>query len=169
MSRYCGPNSGADKILAAAERWKNVALLNDGSVFSDRQLWTLNGMETLETHFIKNLDEGQGSYWEKLRLQLEKTSPSVKQLAAEMNWLMLLCPSNIQPHSKRQTIHDTWEWSGEELPDSALPWLEDSILAGVGSAGAGYNNHRWRELRYFINFCHTFKRLSQDGRAKRKA
>ena len=165
MSRYCGPNSGADKILAAAERWKNVALLNDGSVFSDRQLWTLDGMETLETHFIKNLDEGQGSYWEKLRLQLEKTSPSVKQLAAEMNWLMLLCPSNIQPHSKRQTIRDTWEWSGEELPDSALPWLEDSILAGVGSAGAGYNNHRWRELRYCINLCLAFKRLSQDRRA----
>ncbi len=55
MSRYCGPNSGVDKILAAAEQWKNVALLNDGSVFADRQLWTLDGMESLEAHFIKNL------------------------------------------------------------------------------------------------------------------
>ncbi len=166
MSRYCGPNSGVDKILAAAERWKSVALLNDGSVFSDRQLWTLDGMESLETHFINNPNESDATYWEKLRLQLEATSPSVKQLAAEMNWLMLLCPSNIQPHSKRQTIRDTWEWSGEQLPDSALPWLEDSVLAGVGSAGAGYNNHRWRELRYCINFCLAFKQLSHDRRAE---
>ena len=166
MSHYCGPDAGVDKILAAAERWKNVALLNDGSVFSDRQLWTLDGMEALETHFIKNLDEVQGGYWEKLRSQLKRTSPLVKQLAAEMNWLMLLCPSNIQAHSKRQTIRDTWEWSGEQFPDVALPWLDDSVLAGVGSAGAGYNNHRWRELRYCINFCLAFKRLSTDKRAE---
>ena len=83
-----------------------------------------------------------------------------------MSWLMLLCPSNIQAHSKRQTVRETWEWSGEQLPNTALPWLEDSILAGIGSAGAGYNNHRWRELRYCINFCLAFKRLSIDKRAE---
>lgn len=165
MSRYCGTNN-ADKILFAAEHWRDKAFLSDGSVFSDQQLWTLEGMESLEAHFINNPDEGQGSYWEKLRHQLEGTPPVVRQLAAEMNWLMLLCPSNIQAQSKRQTIRDAWEWSGEKLPDSALPWLDDSILNGVGSAGAGYNNHRWRELRYCINFCLSFKRLPQERRAE---
>ena len=123
-------------------------------------------MESLENNFINNLDEGQGTYWDKLRGQLEGTSPSVKQLSAEMNWLMLLCPSNIQPDSKRQAIRDTWDWSGEQLPDSALSWLDDAVLVGVGSAGAGYNNHRWRELRYCINFCLTFKRLPPNMRAE---
>jgi 5-methylcytosine-specific restriction protein B len=148
MSHYCGPN------YAAADHLKNTSLLNDGSVFSDRQLWTLHGMEALETHFINNLDEGKEAYWEKLREQLEGTSPSVKQLSSEMNWLMLLRPSNIQPDSKRQAIRDTWDWSGEPIPDSALPWLNDTVLEGVGSADAGYNNHRWRELRrrkWYVN------------------
>lgn len=166
MSRYCGPNSAIDQILAAANHWKNTSLLNDGSVFSDRQLWNLREMESLENNFINNLDEGQGTYWDKLRGQLEGTSPSVKQLSAEMNWLMLLCPSNIQPDSKRQAIRDTWDWSGEQLPDSALSWLDDAVLVGVGSAGAGYNNHRWRELRYCINFCLAFKRLPPNRRAE---
>jgi 5-methylcytosine-specific restriction protein B len=166
MSRYCGPDSGVDKILSAAELWKSVALLGDGSMFSDHALWTLEGMESLETHFIKNPQDGQGTYWEKLRLQLEVTSSAVQQLAAEMNWLMLLCPSNIQAGSKRNTIKDAWEWSGENLPSTALPWLEDAILRGVGSAGVGFNNHRWRELRYCINFSLAFKRLSHDDRAE---
>jgi 5-methylcytosine-specific restriction protein B len=166
MSRYCGPNSAIEEILAAADHWKGTALLSDGSVFSDRQLWTLEGMESLENNFINNLDDGQGSYWDKLRRQLEGTSQSVKQLSSEMNWLMMLCPSNIQPYTKRQAIRDTWESSGQQIPDSAQPWLNDRVLEGVGSAGAGYNNHRWRELRYCIKFCLAFKRLPFNRRAE---
>ena len=165
MSRYCGGKDVAP-IFAAAEHWRETALLRDGSVFSERQLWTLDGMESLQTHFINNPDEGQGTYWEKLHDQLQATPPDVRQLAAEMNWLMLLCPSNIKADSKRQTIRKTWEWSNEQLPDSANQWLDDSILTGIGSAGAGYNNYRWRELSYCINFCLAFKRLSLEDRAE---
>lgn len=165
MSRYCGGKDVAP-IFAAAERWRDVALLRDGSVFSERQLWTLEGMEYLETHFINNLDEGKGSYWEKLRDQLKTAPPDVRRLAAEMNWVMLLCPSSIKAGSKRQTIRDAWEWSDEQLPDTANQWLDDSVLSGIGSAGAGYNNYRWRELRFFINFCLAFKRFSQEKRAE---
>lgn len=163
MSRYCGLDQ-VSAVLAAAEHWREVALLRDGSVFTDRQLWTLEGMESLEAHFINNLDEGQGGYWEKLRGQLEPTPPSVKQLAAEMNWLMLLCPSNVQALKKRQDILNVWQSSGDQFPDSASQWLDDATLAGIGSAGPGFNNHRWRELSYCINFCLAFKRLSSSDR-----
>ena len=156
MSRYCGGINSAP-ILAAAEHWREAALLTDGSVFSDKPLWTLAGLESLETHFIQNPDEGQDSYWEKLRHQLEVTSPAVKQLASEMNWLMLLCPSNIMAASKRQTISEVWGWSGEPVPESAKNWLDDSVLNGIGSSGAGYNNHRWRELKFCINLCLAFQ------------
>ncbi|WP_353742547.1 AAA family ATPase [Pseudomonas fluorescens] len=165
MSRYCGGKDVAP-IFAAAEHWRETALLRDGSVFSERKLWTLDGMESLETHFINNPDEGQGTYWEKLHDQLQATPPNVRQLAAEMNWLMLLCPSKIKADSKRKTIRKTWEWSNEQLPDSANQWLDDSILTGIGSAGAGYNNYRWRELSYCINFCLAFKRLSIEDRTE---
>ncbi|WP_256679627.1 AAA family ATPase [Pseudomonas sp. PB120] len=165
MSRYCGGKDVAP-IFAAAEHWRETALLRDGSVFSERKLWTLDGMESLETHFINNPDEGQGTYWRKLHDQLQATPPEVRQLAAEMNWLMLLCPSNIKADSKRKAIRETWEWSSEQLPETAIEWLGDSTLSGIGSAGAGYNNYRWRELRFGINFCLAFKRLSLEDRAE---
>jgi 5-methylcytosine-specific restriction protein B len=165
MSRYCGGKDVAP-IFAAAQHWRETALLRDGSVFSDRKLWTLDGMESLETHFINKPDEGQGTYWGKLHDQLQATPPDVRQLAAEMNWLMLLCPSNIKADSKRQAIRETWEWSNEQLPETANEWLGDSTLIGIGSAGAGYNNYRWREFRFGINFCLAFKRLSLEERAE---
>lgn len=90
MSRYCGKNDSAP-ILSAANHWKDEAFLADGSVFDSRALWTVEGLEALETHFVRNLDEGGGTFIAKLEGQLKTTPPFVKQLAAEMLWLMFLC------------------------------------------------------------------------------
>ena len=117
------------------------------------------GAKTADQYFNQNPDVGEGTYWEKLRLQLQATSPMVKQLTAEMNWLMLLCPSNVTIDSKQKRIKQIWEWSGELLPPSASTLLNEAVLAGIGGAGSGFNNYRWRELRYCINFCLAFKQL----------
>lgn len=158
MSRYCGRDDSAP-ILSVANHWRDQAFLLDGSVFDDRALWTVEGLEALETHFIRNLDEGDGTFIAKLEGQLKTTSPFVKQLAAEMLWLMFLCPSNMGAARKRSTIGTIWQWSGEELPSSAAAFLSDAALGGIGSAGPGFNNHRWRELTFCINTMLRFKRL----------
>ena len=95
MSRYCGQKNTAP-ILDAAARWRDVGLLSDGSVFTDKRLWTLASLEALERYFVHNLDEGEGNFLDKLRAQLAPTEPVVKQLAAEMLWVMLLCPSVVK-------------------------------------------------------------------------
>jgi len=59
MSRYCA-EVNTKPILDAAVRWKGMALLDDGSVFTDQRLWTVEGLEALDRHFAKNLDEGEG-------------------------------------------------------------------------------------------------------------
>lgn len=158
MSRYCGKNDSAP-ILSAANHWREEAFLTDGSVFASRPLWTMEGLEALETHFVLNLDEGGGTFIAKLEGQLKTTQPFVKQLAAEMLWLMFLCPSNMGAVKKRSTISTIWEWSAEELPSSASAFLSDATLDGIGSAGPGFNNHRWRELTFCINTMLRFKRL----------
>jgi 5-methylcytosine-specific restriction protein B len=68
MSRYCGKNDSAP-ILSAANQWKDEAFLADGSVFDSRALWTVEGLEALETHFVRNLDEGGGTFIAKLEGQ----------------------------------------------------------------------------------------------------
>lgn len=158
MSRFCG-ETDVEPILNAASYWRDVAFLQDGSVFSDKSLWNIDGLRAFETHFTKNPDEGEGKFWEKLRGQLELTDPAVEQLAAEMNWFMLLCPSNISVAKKRGDVNNVWEWSGETVPQRGERYLRDEVLAGVGSAGPGFNNHRWLELAYFIRLSLAFKQL----------
>ncbi|MEX2365425.1 MAG: hypothetical protein WD601_02385, partial [Pseudohongiellaceae bacterium] len=144
MARYCG-NKDPEALLDAAQTWLKQCLQQGQSVFSDRVLWTLSNFQTLETHFSNNLDEGEGDFFDKLETQLSECKPEVKQLAAELMWLMLLCPSNISAGKKRQSVLRIWAWSGEEL-DETLPSLSDDTLKGVGSGGTSYNTNRWREL-----------------------
>jgi 5-methylcytosine-specific restriction enzyme B len=162
MSRYCG-EIDTGPILAAAARWRDVALLDDGSVFSDKRLWTMQGLEELEGHSPQNLTEVEGNFIEKLKQQLSATVPSTKQLAAEMMWLMYLCPSSIRPPRKRDVIQTIWSWSGETLPP-VHPLLDDTVLSGIGSAGPGFNQNQWRELAFLINFSLAFRRLSLEER-----
>lgn len=163
MSLYCG-ETDPEAILRVGALWRDRALRTDGSVFSDKELWTLPNLEALDQYFVKNLDMGSGSYIEKLREQLAPTGSSVKQLAAEMNWLLLLCPSNIGPAKKRETINEIWRWSNEAMPLTAEPLLSDRVLLGVGSAGTAFNTGRWRELVFCINFVIAFKKLDSAHR-----
>jgi hypothetical protein len=62
---------------------EGAVLLADGSVLTDRSLWNAGGAAELMHHFAENLDESDRTFEEKLRDQLEPTSASAKQLAAE--------------------------------------------------------------------------------------
>jgi 5-methylcytosine-specific restriction enzyme B len=153
-------------VFDAALRWKDEALLNDRSVFGAGALWTLDGFRGLERYFVENLDEGEGSFMGKLQGQLAQAPSGVKQLASELTWAMLLCPSNTHPPKKRETIDHIWTWSKQPLPPGAHGWLTDEVLGGCGSAGPGYNNHRWRELVFAIRFGLAFKALSAPERRR---
>lgn len=95
MSRFCGEIDTAP-ILEAAAVWRDKCLIQDGSVLSEAALWTTPKLEELEKFFVRNLDEGSGTFIQKLETQLASTSPEAKQLAAEMMWLLLLPASNTQ-------------------------------------------------------------------------
>lgn len=161
MSRYCG-EVNTTPILNAAGHWREVALLGGRSVFSEKRLWTVEGLAALDKHFVRNLDDGDRNIWVKLKDQLAPTPPAVKQLAAEMIWLMYLCPSNISARHKRQTINAVWSWSGEPFPNAALTWLDDAVLAGIGSGGPGFNQYQWLELAFIVNFMSAFRRLTME-------
>ena len=150
------------EILQAAENWKNNAFLTNGSLFSNKTLWTIETLEELTKYFSDNPDTSNNRFWGKLKNQLAPTSSTAKQLAAEMNWFLLLCPSNISIKNKRDNIIKIWEWSDEPFPNSGNPFIDDQILKGIGSSGPGFNNHRWLELAYSIRVCLAFKKLPED-------
>ena len=159
MSRY-NPNHPVAEILAAAEQWKSVALLGRRSLFSDGQVWTDENIRRLKEYFVDRPDEGDGTFMDKLERQLTAAGQGAQRLAAEMTWLMLLCPSSIGAASKRESIRVIWGWSGSELPTDH-PLLSDKVLDGLGSAGTAFNTARWRELRYCVRIVEAFR--AADG------
>ena len=158
MSRYCG-DKNSEPILQAADHWQQRALVRDGSVFSDETLWRVEHLEALERHVVNQPDVGKGTFFEKLQGQLAPTEPEAKQLAAEMLWVMFLCPSNVTAATKREGVRRVWSWSEQILPENSN-LLSDEVLGGIGSAGTSYNTNRWRELAFFIRVMLAFKRAS---------
>ncbi|KWH61041.1 McrB family protein [Burkholderia anthina] len=158
MSRYCGDDD-PKSILEAALHWRDTALLSHRSVLTNQPLWTSPTLDLLNEHVGHNPDLGDGKFLQKLKNQLVPADNSAKQLVAEMMWLLYLCPSSLTAAHKRETIQTIWSWSGEPLPTDSR-WLDDDVLAGVGSAGPGFNQNQWRELVFLINFLRSFSELT---------
>src|SRR3954452_19197767 len=102
MSRYHPGNIGA--VLAAAEHWRDNALFNARAVLSDEPIWTTSNIEELARRFIDNPDETDRTFIDKLHDQLSSSAKEIKQLAAEVTWLLLLSPSNVSPDRKRENV-----------------------------------------------------------------
>lgn len=161
MARYCGDKNSID-LINVVNDFKEICLLNGGSLFTDGAIWTQEYCKELIVHFVENLDEGDGDFFEKLETQLMDASPQVKALASEMLWFMFLCPSNIGPTSKRNSIERVFSWSHFEFVSSTKEqYLSDLVLTGIGSAGTAYNTGRWRELVYMIRITNALCLLSK--------
>ena len=154
---------GLNDVLAAAAQWKERCLLSDGSIFSDNQVWTRPNIDLLDKYFVQNPIEGKNKFINKLNIQLNPSDSTVKQLAAEMLWALLLFPSNISGHKKRETVLEIWSWSGVRI-DTHHPMLK-ILDYGVGSGGIAYNNKRPYELAFLTELMQEVKTEGSPGTA----
>ena len=134
-------------------------------MFGDEPVWLPEYIDEFHRDFVQRPDKTKRSFYEKLAGQLSESRPEVKKLASEMFWVMMLCPLNIGAKKKREGIGLIWNWSGDEL-DLAHPMLQDDVLAGIGSAGTGYNTQRYREVTYFIEVLKRFFAADQNERER---
>lgn len=154
-----------EPVISAAQGWIQNCLIADDSVFSSGPLWTPENVEEVRGAFVDHPDEGKDDFSTKLKGQMAPASLSAKRLMAEMVWAILLFPSNIKASTKRQQVGEIWSMSGEALNEGQL-LLSDNVLAGVGSGGPGFNNHRWREMVFLIALVGDLKKRTSDDRQK---
>ena len=164
MSRYCGGKWIIEETLIAAQKWRDECLKNNGSMFTDRDIWNTENTEQLVKYFINNVDNSDRSFFDKLKDQLVPATNDAKLFAAEMLWVMFLCPSNIKPPKKIKNILTVFNWTNVTVPDGH-ELFSFEVLKGVGSAGPGYNQNRWMEFSYFIRFLNSFLSLSKQDRS----
>lgn len=158
------------EALEAAAQWREHCLLSDGSILTDKRLWSLENLDHLDRYFVQNLDLGKGDFFSKLETQLAPAPASAKQLAGELLWLMYLfvASESMGAETKRRHIARVWEWSGEPFPSDA-PALGSPLERGIGHPGTAYNTGRWRELVFLITIMRSWKALPSDEQRRRAA
>lgn len=161
MSTYNPHHSNAPQVFEAASAWRDRCLREQGSILSDEALWTAPLLEEVQAHFVGRIDVVGDGFIDKLGKQMDGASPSAIRLMAELLWLLQLFPSNVGAHSKRDLVRSVWSWSGEDL-DPTHPGLGDEVLGGLGSGGVGFNNHRWREIRFLLKAMLEAKRMPRE-------
>lgn len=164
MSRF-NPHHDLQPLFDATSKWKDQCIKSGGSLFSDANVWNIENIHELVEFFVNSPNEGSLDFIEKLNNQLAATRAGTKKLAAEILYVLFLCPSNTYAARKREVVRTVWNWSGEFL-DEVHPLLSDAVLDGVGSGGTGFNTNRWREFRFAILFLEELFKLDQQTRSE---
>jgi len=163
LSRF-NPHRDTQELFDVISTWRDSCLLNNGSLLSSGNIWNKENVQQLVEFFVNNPNEDRLDFIEKLNYQLAPSRLDANRLAAEILYVLFLCPSNTYATRKREVVRTVWSWSGISL-DEAHPLLSDAVLAGVGSGGTGFNTNRWRELRFAILFLEAFFELDQQARS----
>ncbi|MEI2299173.1 McrB family protein [Ensifer sp. MJa1] len=164
MARY-NPEADLSPLYETMDRLRTDCLIGNGSLLSPgRSLWTAENFAELRRTYVQNLDEGEGKFFEKLKVQLLDATADGHCLMAELIWLLYAFQRrDVSPATKNLKVRDVWSWSGEELPQD-VPALTIPVLYGVGRGGQGYSNNKWRELVLLITALQDLKAKPQEER-----
>jgi len=132
-------------IYEAFECFKESFLLNGKSIFTGNEILTKVNLDVIISGFIKNPDESNKSFDDKIKIQIGEKE-EVKELFAHAIWLWGIFASDMRPDSK---VKDVSKW----LPENT--YTEKSKFSfdhGIGSTGQYHKNNKALELVYIINF-----------------
>jgi 5-methylcytosine-specific restriction enzyme B len=147
------------QVLKAADTWQQRCLLHDGSVFSDRTLWTKQHISELKTLFVDNPILGDRRFYDKLHDQIGNAKPEISQLASEAIWLLLLFvyEEYFGVEKKRERISEVWNFSSEPLPKSE--YLANDCLRGLANPGTAFLTKIWAEYAFLLTVMQAWKSL----------
>ena len=87
--------------FVAMQHHRDTALVHFDSLFTPgRELWHLQNLRRFHALFVERFDEGEGSFLEKFRKQLEGADDGVYQLAAELLYVQQFFTSLTGPEKK---------------------------------------------------------------------
>lgn len=156
------PNKQA--IYETAERWVEVALRNDDSLFTpETPVWSLEVLQEVRRHFIDQPDEGDRSFLEKLRDQLDGASPAAHQLMGEALYVHFLPVRNVHGPTKRSLVNTVLGWSTSPV---SIPASLDKVLDdGIFNVGMAFHTFRPFQLQLILELAEALKKLEPDERS----
>jgi 5-methylcytosine-specific restriction protein B len=162
MARWIGEDHISD-VLESADFWRSNCFMENGSVFSDEELWIEDNIKELKQRISDDpFERTEKRFYEKLEVQLKDADAKIIRLAAEVVWFYLLFPhyTKFRPDTKLKQIKKVWGWSGTALPDATLLTTEN--LKGVGRPGIAYIRRRRDEIKFLLEVIENWKSLSNN-------
>jgi 5-methylcytosine-specific restriction protein B len=150
-----------DDVYAAFEVFRDRCLNADGSLFSDRRVWTIHSLEAVDAQ-VSRSDPGSGSWLDKLVAQLETLSPEEVLLGGELVYMLLLPQLDTLAETKRAQLGRVLGLLDEP---PALPSDLDAALDGGGIAKFS-TAKSWSPtlLQFLIRLAVRVKEMSGDER-----
>jgi len=99
----------------------------------------------------------------RLERQLAPASPAARQLFAELYVLNILPVSNFLQATKETFVGDVL--APLQPPVGLTPDVVSAFAEGVFNGGPAWNNRRWAQLSFLVEFAEHVKRQSHDTRA----
>jgi MoxR-like ATPase/predicted RNA-binding protein with PUA-like domain len=153
----------AEAVYEAAERWIDVALGTDDSLFTPGvAIWSAPVIDDLYRRFVERPDESKRHFEEKFRDQLAGAPASTMQLAAELLYVHFLPAGDISGGHKRTVIDTVLSWSPDRVQISAD--LAAALDHGIASMGVAFKTYRPFQLFYLLEFIKAWKALDEADR-----
>lgn len=146
--------------------WQSLEhLFGDGRSVLDPTIecWTAEVGEHLRSAIMDNLDEGQGSFLEKLQGQLDGADRALVLLAAETIRLHDLALTKVKPETKRGHVATVLGW----LADPAtVPAEVDRAfeLPGALNGGAGFAISQWKHVVWLADLTAQVRQMDSNRR-----
>ena len=150
--------AGCDAVYDAAQRWVDVALRKDDSLFTPGQpIWSLHNLNDFHHRFVDQPEVPGNSFIEKFERQLAGAPSTTIQLAAEVLYVHYLIagPYAISAETKRRSIGKVLSWADSEL---SIPSKLDKVLdSGILRPGVAFNAFKHAQVQFIADFSRHWK------------
>lgn len=144
-----------DETFVAMQHVRDTALVHFDSLFTPgRELWRLQNLRRFHALFVERFDEGEGSFLEKFRKQLEGADDGVYQLAAELLYVQQFFTSLTGPDKKIENVRTVLGWCTH--PVSIPEWAVAGVKRGL-AGDQSFNQHRPFHLAWLNEFLITWQ------------
>ena len=155
---------GVENVYAAAQKWVECALQDDGSLFTPGEpIWTRELLGELRECYLNQPDVPGEDFYDKLRKQLEGRRPEVYQLMAEALYaqFLIIWKEGMGQEAKKSGVEQVLSWGA---PISTIPKdLIDGFTPGIAHSQA-LLMYRPYQVGFVIEFADQWKTLERIER-----
>jgi 5-methylcytosine-specific restriction enzyme B len=151
------------ETFGAMRQIRDTALVRFDSLFTpERNLWSLQNLRRFHACFVERFDDGEGTFLEKFRKQLEGADDDVLQLSAELLYAQQFFTTLTGGDKKIENVATVLSWRTH--PISIPEWAVAGVQQGF-AADQNFNQHRPFHLGWLNEFLIHWHQLAENDRA----